>query len=94
RGKTWFCSHCSYHTQREGDMPRHMNTHTANDKFVCCGVPVGDVLGYTGEIRDFEGQAMAGGCSKSFGRKDSFLRHLRVREGQCIRPTYLTSESS
>ena len=38
-----------------------------------------------------EGKAMAGGCLTRFGRKDSFLRHLRLRKGQCITPAYLTS---
>ncbi|KAI0736224.1 hypothetical protein C8Q72DRAFT_803405 [Fomitopsis betulina] len=93
RGDTWFCSNCAYQTRSKGIMSRHMNTHSADAEWVCCGVPVEDVPGYTGEIRIFEGKAMAGGCLTPFNRKDSFLRHLRLRKGQCIRPAYLASSS-
>lgn len=95
RGNKWSCSHCSYQTSRKLDMPRHMETHSkpaSNEaEFICCGLPLEDVPGYTGEIRYHEGRAMAGGCVKTFSRKDSLLRHLRLREGRCIRPAYLTS---
>ncbi|KAI0736277.1 hypothetical protein C8Q72DRAFT_879613 [Fomitopsis betulina] len=91
RGDTWFCSNCSYQTRSKGIMSRHMNTHSADAEWVCCGVPVEDVFGYTGEIHIFEGKAMAGGCLTPFNRKDSFLRHLRLRKGQCITPAYLAS---
>ena len=93
RADKWLCSHCSYQTSRKLDMSRHMETHSKETEYICCGVPVEDVPGYAGEVRYHEGQAMAGGCLRSFHRKDSFLRHLRLQKGRCIRPAYLTSSS-
>lgn len=87
RGDTWFCSNCSYQTRRKGDMQRHVKTHSGNTETVCCAVPVEEVPEYAGEVHLREGRAMAGGCMKSFKRKDSFLRHLKAPEGACIGPT-------
>lgn len=91
RGGMEFCSNCSYQTRRKGDMRRHMKTHSGTTEYICCGVPVKDIPGYVGKTRYHEGREMAGGCLKAFRRKDSFLRHLKVSGGTCIRPTCLGS---
>ncbi|PIL23184.1 hypothetical protein GSI_14493 [Ganoderma sinense ZZ0214-1] len=93
----WKCPYCP-HVQRNRRMPdlkRHVATHTRADddaSWVCCGVPVIDVLEYgvpgasvrEEDVYDHRGMFMVGGCRKTFSRKDAYVRHLRREKGKCF----------
>ena len=96
----WQCPHCPYVqvSHRKADLKRHIGTHTnsreaENALWVCCGVPLEDVLSGQYGIEaienmrtrmpfDFHGIPMVGGCRKAFSRGDALRRHLRKRKGK------------
>ncbi|KAI0718721.1 hypothetical protein C8T65DRAFT_827400 [Cerioporus squamosus] len=92
----WQCPYCPYfqHNRRSPDMKRHLATHTRPaDKvqWVCCGVPLLDAAAHgvpekliQGELFEFEGVLMVGGCRKTFSRRDAYGRHLGREKGRCF----------
>ena len=59
--------------------------------WVCCGVYAPDAMDFgvstevvrQGQIMDFEGAPMIGGCRKTFSRRDALIRHLHRQKGKC-----------
>ncbi|TBU23884.1 hypothetical protein BD311DRAFT_730568 [Dichomitus squalens] len=97
RTDRWACPHCRYvqHNRRSPDLKRHIATHTHGADvamWVCCGVYALDALGQgvpvevvrQGQIMDFDGVPMIGGCMKTFSRKDALIRHLKAQKGKCF----------
>ncbi|TBU47079.1 hypothetical protein BD309DRAFT_914550 [Dichomitus squalens] len=96
RTNRWACPHCPYvHNRRSPDLKRHIETHTLGASvamWVCCGVYALDALDQgvplevvrQGQIMDFDGVSMIGGCRKTFSRRDALLRHLRAQKGKCF----------
>ncbi|TBU37984.1 hypothetical protein BD309DRAFT_972839, partial [Dichomitus squalens] len=97
RTNRWACPHCPYvqHNRRSPDLKRHIETHTHGADvamWVCCGVYALDALDQgvpvevvrQGQIMDFDGVPMIGGCRKTFSRKDALMRHLKAQKGKCF----------
>ncbi|EJF56884.1 hypothetical protein DICSQDRAFT_174471 [Dichomitus squalens LYAD-421 SS1] len=97
RTNRWACPHCPYvqHNRRSPDLKRHIETHTHGADvamWVCCGVYALDALDQgvpvevvrQGQIMDFDGVPMIGGCMKTFSRKDALIRHLKAQKGKCF----------
>ena len=97
RTKRWACPHCPYvqHNRRAPDFKRHLRTHTHGADlalWVCCGVCAPDAMEHgvplevirQGEVIEFEGLPMIGGCRKTFSRRDALIRHLHRRKGKCF----------
>ncbi|KAI0689894.1 hypothetical protein C8T65DRAFT_618614 [Cerioporus squamosus] len=93
----WQCPHCPHIQQnrRGPDLRRHIATHTRPvqaPQWVCCGVPVFDAAERgvpekvlkEGELWQFDGIFMIGGCRKTFSRRDAYGRHLRREKGVCF----------
>ena len=76
------CPYCNYvqKSRRKPDLDRHIETHFAENKHVCRGVPASeaDAYGVSAELRD--GSEWVGGCGATFSRRDALLRHLRTYE--------------
>ena len=97
RRNRWACPHCPYvqHNRRAPDFKRHLKTHTHGADvalWVCCGVYAPDAMDHgvpaevlrQGEIIEFDGLQMIGGCRKTFSRRDALIRHLKARKGRCF----------
>ena len=97
RTNRWACPHCPYvqYNRRTPDLKRHVKSHAHGADvalWVCCGgyapdaiqhgVPV-DVI-QQGEVIEFDGLPMIGGCRKTFSRRDALIRHLKARKGRCF----------
>ncbi|RPD60260.1 hypothetical protein L226DRAFT_539713 [Lentinus tigrinus ALCF2SS1-7] len=93
----WKCPHCPHVQQnrRGPDLRRHIATHTRpaqTPQWVCCGVPVFEAVEHgvpeklvkAGEVWQFEGMFMVGGCKKTFSRRDAYRRHLKRETGRCF----------
>ncbi|RPD54933.1 hypothetical protein L226DRAFT_535594 [Lentinus tigrinus ALCF2SS1-7] len=92
----WQCPYCPHfqHNRRSPDFKRHLATHTRpEDKalWVCCGVPLLEASAcgvpekvQRGELFEFEGVFMVGGCRKTFSRRDAYGRHLARETGRCF----------
>ncbi|KZT70310.1 hypothetical protein DAEQUDRAFT_216931 [Daedalea quercina L-15889] len=83
---------CKYRppsSRRRSDIRRHLESHCSKQnqqRWVCCGVPVGQAeeYGITDVDTDaymWRGWRMIGGCNKGFSRRDSLQRHLRSSVG-------------
>ncbi|RPD60258.1 hypothetical protein L226DRAFT_616775 [Lentinus tigrinus ALCF2SS1-7] len=98
RGSTnpWKCPHCPFvqWNRRGPDFRRHVATHTgsrAEKVYLCCGVPLIEAAEHgvpdevaNGEVWEYEGLFMVGGCRRTFSRKDAYLRHLNRQAGKCF----------
>ena len=97
RTNRWACPHCPYiqHNRRSPDLKRHIKTPTESADvamWVCCGVYAPDAMNLgvpaeviqQGQIMDFNGVPMIGGCRKTFSRRDALIRHLHKRKGRCF----------
>lgn len=90
----WKCPNCDHvqENRRKPDLKRHIETHSPEGFYVCCGVPLVDALAlgvpadvaHGSKVSEFEGIFMVGGCRRTFGRRDTYGRHLRRKEGICF----------
>ena len=92
----WRCPYCTYtqKSKRKPDFDRHVRTHISGAPgYVCCGLPLAAArkAGVPAALCDAAeaergADAFVGGCGETFGRKDTYRRHLRnVRQkGRCF----------
>ena len=74
------CPHCNYvqKSRRKQDLERHIETHFAENKHVCRGVPASEADAYRVPKALQDGPGWIGGCGATFSRRDALLRHLRI----------------
>lgn len=89
----WKCPYCPHveRNRRKSDLRRHVQTHTPGAGWVCCGVPLVEAAAcgvpedvVSGEVREFEGILMVGGCRRTFSRRDAYGRHLKRKRDICF----------
>jgi len=91
RSKSCKCpvSRCGFSSiGRVADLERHMETHSSQMKWVCCGIPK-ELARQRGimdaeEALEFNGRMMVGGCWSGFSRKDSLRRHVINEKNGCL----------
>ncbi|KAJ7069641.1 hypothetical protein C8F01DRAFT_977054 [Mycena amicta] len=85
------CKVCGWiqHNKRVPDFKRHVKTHQreaddkANRGWACAGVKASEYTGKA-DVYEYLGERRAGGCRKTFSRRDALKRHLENPNVKCV----------
>lgn len=92
RNKDFSCQICYKQCNRQSDLSRHVLTHypmRETDLVVCRGISTEEALEHNIDPRHLrtcheQDRLRIGGCGMSFSRRDALLRHVKLRNSQCI----------